>query len=298
MMKSSIDVVVVVPIGPTCKTEFVLDTLSSVQHYIHSSHKIIIADDAQNPDQRQQIQAQFPDVIIHQNKKNLGKALGLYTSLSRAYSYALDHFNFSALLRLDSDALVIGHAPELAIIEYFKNNPTVGLAGRYAMGIRSLDEFGNVWPVGGRQNIAALVKMFTRFYSRHPITYWRIRQLVFKAIDNGYELGEMIFGGSYAFSRIGLEKLRDNGLLPMKNVVGTELDEDHVFSIMTYSVGLHLGNLAVGNLPFALTWRGLPASPQTLVDADKKIIHSTRFWKEMKETEIRQFFKDKRLAKT
>jgi hypothetical protein len=224
-------------------------------------------------------------------KNNHGKGLGLYTTLSKAYHFALDHFDFAALLRLDTDALIIGPNPESHILDFFKHNPDVGLAGRYIRGLRSPDDFGNVWENGGREMIISIAKMFTRFFLRHPPTYWRLRKLLFKALANGYEMGDLIFGGTYTFSRIGLEKLRDHGLLPLPNAVGTELEEDHTFSILICAVGLRLGDLASNGYPFACSWKGLPASPQTLRDANKKIVHSTRYWQDLGEEEIRKYFK-------
>jgi hypothetical protein len=293
-MKSSIDLVIVIPIGPTCKVDFILDTIDSVKYYVHCDYRIIISDDSHNAVFQDTLEKHHPDIIILASTKNYGKLLGLYTTLSNAYRYALDEFNFSALLRLDTDALIIGHEPESQILEFFRKNPTIGLAGRYVKGLSSPDQFGNVWTNGGREPYVAIAKLFTKFYVRHPFIYWPIRQLIFKAIHQGYELGELIFGGAYTFSRVGLEKLRDNNLLPMKHVVGADLEEDHFFTMLMVSVGMGVGDLATGKAPFACTWKGLPASPETLVQANKKIIHSTRYWEEMKEDEIRKFFRDKR----
>lgn len=293
-MQAFVSLVIVIPIGPNCKTEFILDTISSIKYYIHCDNKVIAVDDSQFPDHARKISELFPDVIILKNNKRQGKVMGLYNTLCNAYQYALDHFIFSALLRLDTDALIIGHSPETQIINFFENNPSVGLAGRYVKGLKSPDDFGNVWMNGGRELIVAIAKMFTRYYIRHPFIYWRIRKILFKAINQGYELGELIFGGAYAFSYIGLITLRDNSLLPLKNVLGAELEEDHFFTLLIRSVGLEVGDLATGNLPFACTWRGLPSSPSALYDKQKKIIHSTRFWKNMDEEAIRAFFKQKR----
>lgn len=283
-----------IPVGPICKIGFVLDTISSIKYYVHSSFKIILSDDSHNVAIGEKVMEYFPDVTILKSDKNYGKGMGLYLTLCNVYRYALDEFDFHALLRLDTDALIIGHDPELPILEFFKNNPTIGLAGRYVKGHLSRDDFGNVWMNGGRGLIVAIAKLFTRYYLRHPIIYWNIRKLLFKAVNHGYELGELIFGGAYAFGRIGLEKLRDNGLLPLKNVRKTELEEDHFFTLLVASIGLGLGDLASGDYPFACTWKGMPASPETLYKANKKIIHSTRFWQDIKEEEIRKYFKDKR----
>ena len=122
--------------------------------------------------------------------------------------------------------------------------------------------------------------------------------MLFTAINNGYDLGEFVFGGTYAFSRNGLEKLRENKLLPMKNVLGADLEEDHFFSMLMVAVGMGLGDLASGDKPFACAWKGLPASPETILNANKKIIHSTRYWGEIKEDEIRKFFRETRQMKS
>ena len=296
--KQFVDLIIVIPVGPGCKIEFILDTIDSIKYYVHSQYKIIVTDDSQNIAVAQEIVKNFPWIIILKNDKNRGKLLGLYMTLCNAYRFALHHFDFHALLRLDTDALIIGHDPELAIIEFFRKNPTVGLAGRYVKGLYSPDDFGNVWHNGGRGFYVAIAYMFTGYFLRKAITYWKIRELIFKGLNQRYELGELVFGGAYAFSRVGLEKLRDNGLLPLKNVLGAGLEEDHFFTMLMASVGMDLGDLASGDGPFACTWKGLPASPETLVKANKKIIHSTRFWQEMNEEEIRKYFKDKRQPKT
>jgi len=276
--------------------EFVLDTISSIDYYIHGRYKIIVADDSQNPSYQHLILDRFPDVVFVTNKRNLGKALGLYTTLCHAYTYALDHFEFPALLRLDTDALIIGHGPDVDIVEYFRKNPTVGLAGRYVNGLSSTDDFGNVLVDDGRIQYIQLARIHSRLFLKHPLINWRIRKIIFKTLESGYQLGELIFGGAYAFSRIGLEKLRERGLLPMNNVIGPPLCEDHFFTLLIWHVGLTVGDMTSGDGPFACAWKELPASPETLHNANKKIIHSTRWWQDMNEAAIRKYFRERREA--
>jgi hypothetical protein len=200
-------------------------------------------------------------------------------------------------VRLDTDALITGHDPELPALQLFENNPNVGLAGRIVRGKISLDDFGSVLDNSNqRGKLVQVGKMFTRYFLRKPIVNWKIRELLFRALYNGYEIGEMVFGGAYFFSRIGLEKLRDNGLLPLTSVRKSDFEEDLFFSLLICSVGLTLGDLASGDLPFGCTWSRLPASPETLYQAQKKIIHSTRLWEDLKEEDIRKYFKSKRLS--
>ena len=297
-MKSLIDLVIVIPVGPNCNPAYILDTIDSIKQYVHCSYRIIISDDSHSAVISESIERQHPEIIILKTTRNYGKGLGLYITLSNAFCYALDHFRFSVLIRLDTDALIIGHGPEEKILDFFNTNLSMGMAGRYVKGLRSSDQFGHVWLNGGRELIVAIAKIFTKYFLRHPFIYWRIRKVLFKAIDNGYDLGEFVFGGTYAFSRLGLEKLRDNDLLPMKNVLGADLEEDHFFSMLMVAVGMGLGDLASGDKPFACAWKGLPASPETLLNANKKIIHSTRNWGDFKEEQIRKFFREVRTKNT
>lgn len=293
-MQRQFELVIVIPVGPTCKIEYILDTIESIYFYVHCDFKIILSDDSQNTNVRVKVKEQYPDAVIISYDTNQGKTLGLYMTLCKAYRYALEHFDFKVLLRLDTDALIIGHDPEAPILEFFEKNPSVGLAGRYVKRVYSPDDFGNVWHNGGREHMVAIAKMFTRYYLRHPFINWKIRKLMFSAINQGYELGELIFGGSYAFSRLAIEKLDQKGLLPWHKVRGADMEEDHFFTLLVASTGLELGDLASGDQPFACTWRGLPASPETLYEANKKIIHSTRFWKNLNEDQIRDYFRSKR----
>jgi hypothetical protein len=288
--------------------EFIVDTIRSIEYYIHSTYRIILSDDTHNPAFAAEIKQHFPEIIIFGTDQNFGKGLGLYVSLSHVYEFALQQFDFKGLLRLDTDALITGHDPELPALQMFKENPKIGLAGRYIKGKFSTDDLGDVFNNDmGRGRMVQIAKLFTRNFLRYPFIQWGIRKRLFKAIDNGYELGELVFGGAYIFSRTGLEKLRDEGLLPLKAVKEAALklktgflhqyEEDGFFSMLICSAGLKLGDMATGNLPFGCTWIGLPGSPHTLYRAGKKIIHSTRFWKDLKEEEIRQYFRNKRISK-
>lgn len=292
-MRTGVEIVVVVPVGPTCRIEFVLDTIESIMHYVRCSKQLIVADDSQRPENQREIKAHYPDAIVLSNKRNHGKGTGLYTSLSNAYAYALDHFDFKALLRLDTDALMIDYGADELILNYFQANPEVGLAGTYNRGNYTVDEFGNEWHAyGGRGLVIDIARMVNRYFLRHPFSFWKIRKRLFKALYLGYEFGDLVFGGSYTFSRAGLERLRSEGLLPIRNIMGVGFEEDHLFSLLIRSVGMDLGQL--GTTAFTCVWKGMPASAKTLWRAKKKIIHSTRYFKEMPEEEIRAFFKEKR----
>ncbi|HEX8358121.1 MAG TPA: hypothetical protein VF610_11940 [Segetibacter sp.] len=305
-MKPDVDIVIVIPVGPDPNMDFVLDTLNSIEYYIHCTYKIIIIDNTHNSAFAVDLREHYPEVVLLKTDRHYEKKLDLYVSEAHAYRYALENFTFRAVLRMDTDVLIIGHHPEAAALELFRNNPEIGLAGRHIRGRFAVDDFGDVFSNDmGRGRMIQIAKLFSKNFMRYPIRNWEIRKLLFKAIDNGYEMGDQLFGGACIFSYNGLNTLRKSGLLPLESVRKASKDnktsfikqheDDNFFSMLICSLGLELGDLNSGNCPFACTWKGLPASPETLYNSGKKIIHSTREWKDLKEEDIRRYFRNKRV---
>lgn len=293
-MKPFFELVVVIPVGPDSAPDYLADTIASVRFYTASRCKIILADD---PRSRvgEQLAKGDADLDVFSNNQALGKLSGLYFKLAGAFRYVLENYRFSALLRLDDDALIIGPEPQAEAVALFAEHPKTGLAGRHITGRFSPDTFGNIHDNGYPRNTllagTCSLKMF-----RRPRINWTLRKLLLKAIDNGYEIGENIFGGAYFISPAGIQALSDAGYLPHPGLRGAILEEDHLFSLLMRAAGLDLADLGSGNGPFGCVWRGLPASPETLLVSGKKIIHSTRSWDGMGEAEIRAAFRAARTA--
>ena len=68
-MKEEFDLVVVLPIGPNCKIEYIEDTINSIKHYCLCSHKIIAVDDSKK-DTGVVIKNKFPGIDVFKLKKN------------------------------------------------------------------------------------------------------------------------------------------------------------------------------------------------------------------------------------
>ena len=286
-MKKHYDVVVVIPVGPGCLPANIADTINSFIHYTRSSYKIILADDSQL-ETGLLIKKDFPHVDVISTRYPQGKLCGLYITLSLAYRYALKHFRFTSLLRMDTDALITGEAPEREAIALFKANPAIGIAGQYP-----LDYNGNPWDISWPQK-QVLRLTGSRTFFRKPFAHALLWLRYKKALQNGYNTGESVFGGAYFMSEACLKKLKGAGLLPSRLLKPVLLEEDHLFAILIKSLGFQFGDLASGTLPFGCAWKGLPAAPEDLFEKGKKIIHSTRYWHDMKEAEIRSFFREKR----
>ncbi|HEY0058616.1 MAG TPA: hypothetical protein VGB56_05740 [Flavisolibacter sp.] len=286
-MKRYVDIVLVIPAGPGTSPVFLADTIMSFIHYTASTYQVIVIDDS-GQDLGRKVQQSIPEVEVLYNKKPSGAWAGLYVSLAGAFSYALEKYQFKLLMKMDTDALVIGPEPEKEAFELFSSNTSLGIAGQY-----KFDYSGKPWDIGWPRD-RILNGATTWKFIRRPLPNAVLRKLYIKAAQNGYIAGESVFGGSCFYSHSLLLTLHQHKLLPNKLLGQLNLGEDHIFSLLTKAVGFDLDDLSLPGLPLALAWKELPASPEQLYAEHKKVIHSTRKWEEMDEEQIRNFFKEKR----
>ncbi len=287
------ETIIAIPVGPTCRLDYVRDTLDSIEHYVSSPHKILLLDDSGKETCRQ-AKASHPMVEILATDRNLGHGGGLYLNLSRGFQHALDHYEFSVLLRLDTDALLIGPDPDLDAKRHFQQYSRQGIIGSFEYDCNGKKR-GRSWP---KHRLA--VETSYRHLLKNPLArgkaWLSLHRWLKKAQRSGYEEGEHCMGGAYFVSRSCLEKLSAAGCLGRDELGGCTLQEDHLFGIFIRAVGLQHGDFATGSYPMGLRHRGLPMSPQELMQREKKIIHSTRFYENIKEEEIRSFFRVQRTA--
>jgi len=290
-MKPAFDAVIVIPVGPNSSVEFIADTIRSYIHNTRSSYKIIIADDS-HQGIGNEVKKIFPDTEILLTLKPMGGWAGLYINLCHAFRHAVRHYHFGVLLKLDTDALVIGPEPEKDALKYFSKHPQTGIIGQYPN-----DYFGNPWDIGWpRRRITNGIKTWK--FIRRPIANLALIKLHRTAVKNGYKTGESVFGGAYFMSEAFLTAMLAAGQLPNYTLRTLNLGEDHLFGLLAHVIGYKLGSFSGKGQPFGCAWKGLPVSPEQLVNDEKKIIHSTRHWKDMNEQDIRTWFKNKREANT
>jgi len=128
--KQKFDLIVVIQIGSGSQIDFVIDTIWSYKHFTTSSYKFILADDS-----HQNLGLAIPkklhdwDVLCTLRPM---WGLAVYINLCNAYKYALEnYYDFKVILKLNTDAFIIGPAPEKEALKLFKQNPTAGMAGLY-----------------------------------------------------------------------------------------------------------------------------------------------------------------------
>ncbi len=285
------ETVIAMPIGPNAEYANICDTIESIYHFITSSNVIILIDDSWKKTGLC-VKERFPDIIILPTPWNYGPDAGLYLTLSIGYTFALENYNFDALLKIDDDTLIIGHNPEIDAIEYFKEHPDCEIIGSFRT-----DCNGDPRDFSCPSNQIAK-EMGFRSLLKSPLKrlkgWFFLRKIYDQSIHNGYEAGEHCLGGAYFISRSCIERLYENNLLSHQEISWSRLQEDHIFSLLAHSVGFKNGDFATNSLPIGIRWRGLPCSPEELVRRKKKITHSTRFFSNMSEQEIRQYFKEQR----
>jgi hypothetical protein len=286
-----ITVAVVIPVGPTCEFDHVCDTIESVHHYVTSSQVIIVLDDS-GKGTGVSIKERFRDVVILTTPRNYGRNAGLYLNLSRGLTHAYEYYSFDVLLRLDTDSLVIGPNPEADAIDYFHRFPDYGIIGSYRTDCNG-DPRDFSWP---RNQLAKEVSL--RYLLANPLKRLRgwlfLRNVFHQSRKNGYEAGEHCMGGAYFISRECVGKLIKNNLLSRQEIYWSMLQEDHIIGLLIYSVRLRHGDFATGSFPMGLRWQGLPCLPDELMNRKKKVTHSTRFFEDMSEKTIRQYFREQR----
>jgi hypothetical protein len=281
---SQVDLVALIPAGPGTRLDYLLDTIESVRFWTGPCRAIVVIDDS-GAGRFAALGGRAPDLAVVPTPRVMGKFWGMHAALSMAYRYALDHYEFPVLLRLDDDALVIGPRPEVDAARFFAEHPDAAFASAH-----DFDSDGRAQTREYPRRVLLREMHWTSFL-RTPRRARLYRRLVGAAVAHGYKLGEFCFGGACFASYRALRRLRDADMLPVNELAGTRLEEDHIFALLAMSLGMQLGDFAGDGDPMGVSWLTLPMSPQELLDRRRKVIHSVRGWADMNQDMIRTFFR-------
>jgi hypothetical protein len=270
--------VVVIPAGPK---DDAADTLRSVLCYT-DSELILVIDDTRG----RGIGLEDPRVVVFTPPSSPSGAYGgLWVKLAAAYRYVAERTDFDLLLRLDTDALILGPGVAEAAAERFAGDPALGALGAYRVG-----------PDGGNRDWTPAAKMVRAELGlrgfRHAAARRRVRALVAGASD--YVMGEHALGAAIVFRGDMIREWCRRGMLDYPELSDSILGEDHLFGLLTAAAGYRTGEFSGPGDPLSVRQRGLPASPADLLAAGKLITHSVRSWQDMREDEIRAFFAARR----
>lgn len=272
--------VVVIPIGPNCRPEFVADTIASVDHFSPARRLLLLDDSGRGTGNTV---AASVDAEVLEVSSN-GLAGGLFATLGVGFSAALRQ-PFDVLLRLDTDALVTGSSFATQAAETFQRTPTVATLGSYRLSYS-----------GGNRSFGQVRKKLIReaylgFGDRELAQ--QLRGLLRHARKNGYKLGESVMGGVALYSHASIAALEAEGLLADPVLSRSTLQEDHLFALCLAALGFTLMDFGTigDSLPMGVKHRGLPAKPEELVRDGRSLVHSTKFFQDMDEVVIRDEFR-------
>ena len=237
----SVELVVVVSLGPECETSSAVEAVESVEAYTTSSRAIVVADHSGRGSGRR-VQEAHRDV--HVSEMDPG-ALDdpstdiSYVHVARVFAEVLRGHQFDALLRMRDDALITAPHPEAAAIACFDDDPLVGAAGRYRPGSDA--------PTSDRGSAAQKLRqqMFAPRAliddTRGTLGLWRA---VARAHRGGYRAGERVEGGACFYSYTGLKALAANRYLPKMSLARTGLREEDIFGLTLRASGYHFCDLS------------------------------------------------------
>jgi hypothetical protein len=284
-MKPRVRIAVIIPAGPG---EDVLDTLASVVHYTDPSRVILVIDDS-SPlrGNSHRLRDLSQDIIVIPAQGAPGRRGYLWVKLAAGYRWLLERFEPGIVLRMDTDALLIGHGLEAAAEQAFTERPRIGLIGSYMIG-----------PDGGHRDFSSAAQQLRAETGIrgliHPQRRSRLRHHVRLARRHGYIEGAHALGGAYIHSHAAVNWICENGLFSQPCLATSQLAEDHIMALLTMAGGYRIQDFGGPDQPMALWWRGLPAHPEDLLAAGKLITHSVRSWQDLDEQRIRSIFAEAR----
>lgn len=294
---------VLIPVGPkVVEVERLRDTLDSLRaHEPAEDIRLVLVDDALSPrPELAAIEWPTPPTVVRTALWSGPEAPYFKSALVAGAVEGLleaGRVPTEFCLKMDTDALVIAPFAD-KVRAAFSADPAIGMVGSYDR--RCTGETRD-WEHKGRVIASAprpvqVWRRSTRF--RVPTGFWfrgraqraRTRELIDQALANGYELGAHCLGGAYAIAPAFLARTDLLEWWPWVEV--NDCGEDVTVSLLVFAAGLRLAGMVDEGEPFGLAFRGLPASPQWLVDHGASLIHSLKDHRGSDEEELRAWFRE------
>jgi len=283
--------VIVMPVGPHEDPADYRDTLRSVAAYAEPSTSVLLLDDTARPDLRRSVAdiGVRVDVLAGPGRSGLRGALA--TLVCRGLAHAVGPMGAGQVLRMDSDAVMIGPGLEAAARQAFAADPGIGALGSFRTG-----------PTGVARDFGPAVELFDddlgRRGLRHPTWALSLRRLLRTAERQGYERGEHALGAALLLSRPVLLVCARRGWIsaaggPAGAGAGG-VGDDHLLGLLVRAAGFRTADFGRPGEPLAVSWRGLPARPEELMASNAKVVHSVKSWGDQRESDVRAVLRDGR----
>jgi hypothetical protein len=283
---------VLIPAGPNTVREYLDDTIESVNHHVGVSKCVVAVIDDSRQNRFATLTASFPNVVVinsfgpRQGQDSSTRGM-LFLKQARALKHLVQEYRFDILLRLDTDALVIGDAPHEDILRYLRSHPDVGMVGAFRFRGDGSDKT-EAMAVKGRQLSR---EMSVRHALRHPQLVRVLRRLVRRAEANGYSRGDMCTGGALFMAPGAILKMNEYGFFDLDVLRHSNLMDDALLGLLCCAAGYRLSDLPEDHDVLAINWRNLPMSVEALVSRRKKVVHPVKNQDPSIEPTVRAYFR-------
>lgn len=265
------------PAGPGAR-DALLDTWASAQASSPGEVALLITDDWTPDCDAASIHAVLPDAVVVRPPLPTGGPPRLWPITALAIETALAHFDFDLLIKLDSDALVVGpgwieaiadaidvdQPSALTLASQHTGSPPVGIAGAFRArpdGALETDEDYHRRVLAGEHGHDA------------ALDGW-----VARALDAGWPQGSIVQGGCLVLTRGLCEAIVTAGGLAYRPRLRTIVSEDLLLTVLAYAFGFRAASLGGPQGPMAIANKHLPVALEALLDPSSRwvVTHSTK----------------------
>jgi hypothetical protein len=289
---------VLIPAGPATVPEYLNDTIESVNHHAGVSECVVVVLDDSRQGKFSCVAGLFPNTVVikapdyHQGAESCTRG-SLFGKQIYALKWVMARYGFDVLLRMDTDAIMIGDAPHEDALAFLEREPGIGMVGAFT---RRGD--------GSDKKLAMTFKgreltreERLRFGLKNLAVAMTLRRLVRRAEAHGYTRGDMCTGGAYFMSSRALLAMRHQGLFNLDALCHSRVADDALMALLCCAAGYRLSDLPEADDVLAINWRGLPMSLDTLVSRNKKIVHPVKDDDPAVEPRVRAYFQGRRAAR-
>jgi hypothetical protein len=188
---------------------------------------------------------------------------GLTGLLLGAFRYALTHYDFNVLLKIDTDAMLLRPGVFEAAERAFAADGRLGMAGSYLADTRGESE---------RHRYAWLVPILEAEAKRDRV----FGEALAAAKANGYADGEHVQGGVYVVSRAALTAIDERGYLRWRPRRRVLLYDDMVMSIFVRAAGFSLGELTDPHPTIRSAPNSLPLTLEEIAAERPAAVHTLK----------------------
>jgi hypothetical protein len=286
--------IVLIPAGPATVREHLNDTIESAIHYIGSNCTVAVIDDSRE-DRFAYVANVFRNAVVMKaidcDEGKVSKTRGaLFAKQVHTLKRLRRQYRFDILLRMDTDALMIGHAPHEDALRFVASHPDVGMIGAFKRRGDGSDKTPAMAAKG--RELAEEIRF------RHGIKHFRLvrtlRRLMRHAEGHGYTRGDMCTGGAFFLTPAALTAMEGQGLLDLDVLRHSTMADDLLLALLCCAAGYRLSDLPEDNDVLAINWRRFPMPVEILVSSNKKIVHPVKDDDLTVEPRVRAYFRQRR----